>query len=445
VTLTACATPASDASPTTLARHRTTTSTTEATTTTSTTTVAVQLPPVPPSTTSTTAPTLVGALDAVWAATPKSSCLMVQNGATVVYERNPDLPVTPASTLKLLTATAALAHLDPASRLRTRLVSASAADLSGTVNGDVYLVGGGDPLLATGAFAGHFTRPRLQNRIEPLADRLRAAGVRHITGRLLGDDSRYDAQRYQPSWPASYRTEHEAGPLSALLVNDGAASWSPHREVPVADAALAATETVAQLLRDRGITIDGGLGIGRAPATPVELAGLDSPTIGEIVGEMLLDSNNNAAELLLKELGVRVLGQGTTDAGREVVLDTLTRMGLPMNGVRMVDASGLDRGDRVTCRLLTALLTNPMVRGTIGAGLPVATRTGTLWHRFAGTAATGRLRAKTGSLNGVAGLAGYVSSLAGAELTFAFEQVGVGDRQGDTLQDRLGTALVTAR
>jgi D-alanyl-D-alanine carboxypeptidase/D-alanyl-D-alanine-endopeptidase (penicillin-binding protein 4) len=443
-TLAACSTPVSDASPTSVPR-RSTTSTTDVTATTFGL-PPVPLPPLPPPpTTSTTAPGLTGALDGVWAATPKTSCLMVREGSTVLYERNPDLPVVPASTMKLLTATAVLQRIDPGSRLRTSLVSATAADLSGTVQGDVYLVGGGDPLLASGAFAGHFTRPRLLTRIEPLADRLRAAGITHITGRLLGDDGRYDRERYVPSWPASYRTDHEAGPLSALLVNDGAASWSAHREVPVADAALAATDVVAQLLRERGVTIDGGTGAGTAPPGVVELAAVESPTIAELVRAMLIDSNNNAAELLLKELGLRVLGQGTTDAGRRVVLDTLAGLGVPLQGITMADGSGLDRGNRVTCRALTALLSNSAVRSTIGHSLAVAAESGTLQRRFHGTPIAGRLRAKTGSIRGVAALAGYAEALSGRELIFAFEQVGVGDRQGDDLQERLGLALVTAR
>jgi D-alanyl-D-alanine carboxypeptidase/D-alanyl-D-alanine-endopeptidase (penicillin-binding protein 4) len=440
VAMSACSATVSEASPTSLGRSSTTSSSTS-----STTSTVAPPPAVPPgATTSTAAPGLPAALDAVWAATPKESCLMVMDGKTVLYERNPDLPVVPASTQKLLTVTAALTRLDPGSRLRTTLVATAPPDLMGTVNGDVFLVGGGDPLLSTGSWAGHFNRPRLHTRVEPLADRLRAAGVSRITGKLLGDDGRYDRQRYLPSWPASYRTDHEAGPLSALLVNDGAASWTSYSEIPVHDPALAATDTVAQLLRERGITIDGGTGTGTTPAGQVELAAIDSPTIAEIAGTVLLDSHNNAAELLLRELGLRILGDGSTDAGRRVVLDTLTKMGMPMAGVQYVDASGLDRGNRVTCRLLTALLTSSPVRYLVAGSLPVAARTGTLWKRFGNTPAVGRLRAKTGSLRGVTALAGYADSPDGP-LTFAYEQVDVGGLQGDQLQEQLGSVLVNGR
>jgi len=370
---------------------------------------------------------------------------MVTDGPHVVFERNPDALVLPASTMKLLTATAVLVRIDPNTRLRTSLVTATTPDATGTINGDLYLVGGGDPLLGTLPFGTHFTRqPHLITAMEVLADRMRDAGVHHITGRVVGDDSRYDRQRYLATWPASYVSDHEAGPLSALLVNDGDAAWSP-REVPFADPAAGGAGVFAALLRQRGITIDGETAAGTAPRGGVEVAGMDSPTIAELVKETLLDSNNNGAELLLRELGLRVLGQGTTDAGRRVVVDTLTRMGMPMSGVNVVDGSGLDRGNRVTCRLLTALLTTSPVRWLIAGGLPVAGQTGTLAKRFLRTPVAGHLSAKTGTLHGVAALAGYADGAAGARLTFAYLQNGVGPLQGSRMEDELGRDLVTAR
>src|SRR3954454_11280494 len=119
--------------------------------------------------------------------------------------------------MKLLTATAVLAHLDPASRLRTPVVATSAPDATGTVNGDLYVIGGGDPVLGTMPYGAHFTRhSRLVNSIQNLADRVVAAGVHHLTGRIIGDESRDEQLRYLPSWPAKYQLDHETGPLSAL-------------------------------------------------------------------------------------------------------------------------------------------------------------------------------------------------------------------------------------
>ena len=383
------------------------------------------------------------ALASTWSRTPAASCLLVSDGNRVLFERNPDRPVLPASTMKLLTATAVLARIDPDSRLRTPVLAAAPPEAEGTVQGDLWLSGGGDPLLATSAYRAHYERqPRLASSIEALADRVVAAGVRHVTGRVMGDDGRYDRQRYVPSWNPQYLKDHETGPLSALYVNDGFERWSP--DVPFPDPAAGAAAIFNELLRQRGVRVDGLPASGSVPPSSVELASLASPTIAEIVQEMLRQSDNSTAELLVRELGVQVLGNGTTDAGRRVVDDTLRRLGLPMNGVRVVDGSGLDTGNRVTCRLLAAILTSTPLRGIIGEGLPIAAQTGTLYKRFLATPVAGHLRAKTGSIKRVASLAGFADNQAGPTLTFAYVQNATTSAQGTKRQDELGNELVLA-
>lgn len=439
--LTGCSLPVSEASPAppSVATTTSATSTTAAAPATGAAPLAAAaVPPAPRASSE-----LLRTLGVTWSKTPAASCVMVAEGARVVFERNPDRPVTPASTMKLLTATAVLQRLDPASRLVTPVLAAAAPDATGTVNGDLWLVGGGDPVLGTSAYRAHFSRqPRLINGIEALADRVVAAGVRHVTGRVVGDDGRYERRRYLPTWPARYVRSNETGPLSALGVNDGFERWSP--DVPFADPAAGAAAVLNELLRQRGVRVDGLPGSGTAAPGAIELASLPSPTIGELVGQMLLDSDNDTAELLLRELGLRVLGQGTTDAGRRVAVDTLARLGLPMRNVRMIDGSGLDPANRVTCRLLVALVTSSPVRATIAAAVPVAGSTGTLRKRFLDTPVAGRLRAKTGSIAGVASLVGWADSTAGRGYTFAYVENGVTARQGGHLQDELGHDLVLA-
>ena len=435
--LTGCALPASEA----VEAPVTTTST--STTSTSVVPTSTTVPP----TTSTTAPgpkvsELLRTLGVTWSKTPTSSCLVVTEGGTPIFERNPDGAVAPASTMKVLTATAVLTRIDPASRLVTPVLATAAPDPTGTVAGDLWLVGGGDPVLGTAAYRNHFTRkPRLVNGIEALADRLVAAGVRHVTGRVVGDDGRYERRRYGATWPARYITANETGPLSALAVNDGFEHWGPDRVFK--DPAAGAAAVLNELLRQRGVKVDGLPTSGVAPKGAVELASLPSPTIRDLVGQMLVDSDNDTAELLLRELGLRVVGQGTTEAGRRVAVDTLTQLGMPMRGVRMLDGSGLDPADRVTCRLMVALTGSPQA-ATIQASVPVAARTGTLYKRFLGTPVAGRLRAKTGSIKGVASLVGWVSSTAGHGYAFAYIQNGVTPSQGTHLQDELGHDLVLA-
>src|SRR4029077_778416 len=141
-----------------------------------------------------------------------------------------DTPLIGASTQKLLVAAAALAVLGPDSTFQTRVVSSGAVN-DGTVD-RVWLVGGGDPVLATGDYAAFLqSQPKskgdVTTSLETLADAVVAKGVRSIPGGVVGDDSRYDQQRYLPTWKDSYRTEGDIGPLGALTVNAGFRSWSP--------------------------------------------------------------------------------------------------------------------------------------------------------------------------------------------------------------------------
>lgn len=399
----------------------------------------------------TTAPAGVPALevfglDSVWSQTidPASSCLMVLSGDRVLFERNPDLAVIPASTMKLVTATAALADLGADERLRTPVL-ASSPPVDGVVDGDLFLVGGGDPVLGTVEWAAHFTRqPRLFTSIEALADRVVGAGVREVRGRIVGDDGRYDRERYVPSWPQRYRDDNETGRLSALFVNDGFAVYEnpDEQDIPWDDPPRDAAALLTSLLRARGVVVHGDAAAGAVTPDAVEVAAIESPTIGTLVASMLEDSDNGTAELLVKELGVRGAGVGTTAAGIQVIADTLASLGLPTPGVTIQDGSGLSRDNQITCRLLAAILLQADPDGPIATGLPVAAQTGTLYKRFLATPVAGHLRAKTGSIRGVASLAGYADASSGT-LTFVHVLNGIGGyNEAVLVQDALGAALV---
>lgn len=391
-------------------------------------------PTTTPPTTAKPVDPLTGGLVSLWASAP-NGCLMVTEGAKVLWERNPDATVTPASTMKLLTAAAVLAKFEPTERLRTPVL-ATAAPVGGVVAGDLVLMGGGDPTLGTLPWGARFTRqPQLVTALEVLADRVAAAGIREVTGRVVGDDGRHERVRYLPTWPGRYR--NEVGPLSALAVNDGADGWGPGAR-PFVDPAAGAASVFNELLRQRGVRVHGLPGSGALRPGSVEVAAMDSPTMAELVGQMLRESDNLTAELLVRELGLRVHGKGTSAAGALAVHQTLRDLGLPMQGVNILDGSGLDPANRITCRLLTAILQ----RGDadVERGLPIAAQTGTLYKRFLATPVAGHLRAKTGSIRRVAALAGHVDAASGRRLTFAYVLNGSGFN-GRSLQDLLGHHL----
>ncbi|MEA2828993.1 MAG: hypothetical protein QOG43_3432 [Actinomycetota bacterium] len=344
------------------------------------------------------------------------TCLAVSDPAgRTVYARQADEPLIPASTLKLVTGAVALARIGGDAHLTTEVRAANGSVKGGTVT-DLWLVGGGDPLLATAGFAadgGYDGQPKLSTPLEGLADRVVAAGIRTVQGRIVGDDSRYDDQRLVPTWLPRYIANFDVGPISALTVNEGLATFPPAPSYALSPANLAA-DVLTSLLRARGVAV-GGTGVGAAPAGATTLvASIDSPPMAEVVGAILQHSDNMGAEMLVKELGVRFGGGGSTAAGLAVIRDHLTAMGAPLAGVATVDGSGLDRSDRLTCQLLQQVLAHEGEDSDLSRALPVAGRNGTLYKRFVGSAAAGKVRAKTGSLLGVAALTGFATETAAA-------------------------------
>ena len=350
------------------------------------------------------------------------SCFVVSEGPEALAALNPDTPLLPASTAKLLTATAALDVLGPTFKFETKAVSDQAPD-NATLD-RLWLVGSGDPVLATADFRTYLASQPEQKgftttSLESLADAIVAKGVKRIPGGIIGDDSRYDTQRYVPTWAASYRTDPEIGPLGALTVNDGYQVKGPNKVVPVSDPALYAATELTNLLTARGVQVGPPSAHTKAPDAATPVASVLSPSLHDILAASLTTSDNLAAELLAKELGVHASGQGTTAAGTQVIASTLTRLGIPTAGLTLADASGLDRGDRSTCTTLARVLDlaeTPQFQ-TILQGLPVAGENGTLADRLAGTPLAGKLKAKTGTLNGVSGLAGLLDG--GRPLRFA--------------------------
>ena len=141
------------------------------------------------------------------------------------------------------------------------------------------------------------------------------------------------------------------------------------------------------------------------------LATVQSPPLGQIVSAMLRSSDNHAAEMLTLELGRRVEGDGSTAAGLRAVMQVDQGLGIPTVGLNLVDGSGLTHDNRATCDALVAAVdrgaSNPQL-GAIPLGLPVAGLSGTLVNRWAGTPLQGHLAAKTGSIDGVAAMAGVI-------------------------------------
>jgi D-alanyl-D-alanine carboxypeptidase/D-alanyl-D-alanine-endopeptidase (penicillin-binding protein 4) len=364
-------------------------------------------------------------LGAVVAEAPATSCLRVDLDGRVLAAAATEVPLVPASNQKLLTAAALLSVLPPDARLATT-VAAAAPVVDGVVEGDLFVVGGGDPTLITPGYREALIAPEDRALVDyaAVADAVVGAGVREVRGGVVGDGSRHEGGTTVPSWLDRYLGV-DVGALGALSVNDGREGFTetpdePAGERPPGDPALLAAATLTTLLEQRGVAVGGPPATGTAPPGAVAVAALPSPTVAELVRELLAFSDNEAAEVLVRELGLWGGGAGTTEAGLGQVVGVLGEAGIDLEGVVPVDGSGLDTGNRLTCEAIGGVLDAFADEPAFADGLAVAGVSGTLRSRFVGTPAEGRVRAKTGSLNAVSALSGYVEAPDGRELTFAF-------------------------
>ncbi len=374
---------------------------------------------------------LAGALDVVlgnpaFADARSTSCLVARVEGGTVYADGGDRPVVPASTLKVLTAATALSLIPPGERFATE-VRAGAAPVNGVIAGDLWLVGGGDPLLETPDYSRTQEHsPTIATDVTALADQLVASGITRINGAVVGDDRRYDDVRRVKTWKRQYIASGEVGPIGALSINDNFTIKNARgARTGAVDPPRDAAAEFAALLVERGVTIGSearGAKLSDPPATvvaPSLLAKIESQPIEIVVQELLVWSDNTAAEMLLKEVGFRsTKQQGSAESGVAAVKAFVaTRSSETYNAV---DGSGLDRSDQVTCSLLTDVLAGEKPGGALEHALPVMGESGTLRRRLRGDDAAGKVRAKTGSLNGVSSLAGFADTAGANRAVFAF-------------------------
>jgi len=345
----------------------------------------------------------------------------------VLYARNADIPTTPASTTKLLTAVSVLAVRGPAYRLSTTAVAGSAP-------GEVVLVGGGDPTLSVDAKALYPGAARL----DQLAAQVKKALGAAKPTRVLVDTSLFSGPETGLGWDGNDISGGQVSRIQPLMVNGG-------RLVPVhnegggdprsVDPAIAAGRAFAKLL---GVPV-GTVKRETAPKAAASAAAgsisagarlgvVQSPPLVQITDWMLQESDNTIAEVLGRQVALAAGKPATFDNTSQAMLDKLRGLGLPADEGDLYDASGLSRHDGISPTLLTQALAlaasgrEPALTG-IFSGLPVAGWSGTLTDRFvkpsAAKAGQGVVRAKTGTLSGVNTMAGELVTKDGRLLVFA--------------------------
>ncbi|MFD3739352.1 D-alanyl-D-alanine carboxypeptidase/D-alanyl-D-alanine-endopeptidase [Streptomyces sp. NPDC058629] len=342
-----------------------------------------------------------------------------------LYGRGAATPMTPASTVKIATTTAALSALGPDHRIATTVrVSEDHRTLT--------LVGGGDPTLSKAA---------LRSMATEAATALRE-GENSV--RLAYDTSRYTGPERHP-----IGKNPNIAPVTALMVDEGRLNGTDHGHAPrTDDPAGDAARAFAAELKKAGVEVSGAPHAARAADTARTVATHHSAPLSALVERTLTNSDNDIAEALARQTAI-AKGESADFAGaRRAVTAELRKLDVPTAGARLADGSGLDREGRVTPALLTALLARaadperPGLRPVL-TGLPVAGFNGTLSTRYRDdTGASGLIRAKTGTLTGVNSLAGTVVDPQGRLLAFAFLASGsTSPSAAESALDALAAAL----
>jgi D-alanyl-D-alanine carboxypeptidase/D-alanyl-D-alanine-endopeptidase (penicillin-binding protein 4) len=397
-----------------------------------------------------------------------------------LYDLNAHKLFIPASNMKIVTLAAAAERLGWPYRYETTLRARGRVE-NGRLDGDLVVVGSGDPSVMDEESAALFDR---------WAEQLKTAGIRTVDGRIIGDDNAFDDEALGFGWSWDDLPDDYAAGVSALQFNENsigvtiapgpavgdsaAVSIAPPHSGTVLDTGIVTVAAdapshveVRRLPGSARLVLRGEVPLGSAAGT--REVSVDNPTLffvsalraaliargidvrgpavdvddtrdqpspgdGSIVGmyqsaplstlalRLMKESQNLYAETLLKTLGA-VSGTATFAGGRAAVQRTLQSWGVAPGELIDRDGSGLSRYDFVTPAALVTILTHiardERLRGAFDATLPIAGRDGTLQNRMKGTAAEGNARAKTGSMTGIRALSGYVTTSDGEPLVWS--------------------------
>lgn len=354
--------------------------------------------------------------------------------ATELWHQQDNVPMEPASTNKVLTATAALLELNRDARVSTRVVA-------GNGPGAIVLVGAGDPTLSA-AQPGEDTWYHGAARIGDLADQVRRSGVTPTLVQV--DTSAYSGPTMAPGWDPADIDGGDIAPIESVMLDAGRIQPttvdSKRSRTPALDAGRA---LAAELGLDTA-----AVQIAVAPPAARQLAVVESAPLIERLSQMMSASDNVMAECIGREVAAAMHRPLSFPGAVDAIINRLGSAHIDTAGAKLVDSSGLSVDDRVTAKTLNDVVqaaagpNQPALRPLLDL-FPVAGASGTLSGRFVdqGTdGPAGWLRAKTGSLTATNSLAGVVTDRSGRVLTFAFISNNAG-ATGRTAIDALAAKL----
>ena len=413
-----------------------------------------------------------------------------------LFGKNADAMMQPASTMKMYTSAVALDRWGGDYTFRTPVLRDGQIAPDGSLSGNLYLRGVGDPSLTS-----RFWRD--EEPMEVLAKQIAAAGIKRVRGDVIGDATAFDDKLVPDGWKTSYLGAAYAARVSALSLNEnlvwvavrpdgmkavvttepatttipvestvrvvggsggritasrrtdggisvrgtiGARSGTLKYSLVADNPPLFAVGALRAALQKHGVTVDGQTRLAATPPTAIEVAAVSSPPLAQIIGEMDRESINVFAELLYRAAArtptVQVGSAQTALANLRSFMSD--KVGTSANFVDAADGSGLSLLDRVTARSMVQLLGyahNADWGPVFHAALPVEGESGTLKRRSRGTPARGNLHAKTGTTNTVAALGGYVTAKNGEVLAFSLMYNGTDRWNAKTAMDQIGATM----
>lgn len=415
----------------------------------------------------------------------------------VLYEKNSETVFIPASNFKLLVSSASLDLLGPDYKMQTSLYMTGKVTPTGTLVGDLILVGGGDPVLK-------------REHLAEMVQKVKASGIKYILGNIVGDDTRYDAVRLGDGWSWDDEPYYYSAQISALNVDENVfgvtvrpgpsesapavvditpanrymmvrntcvtgkpgsnkSIWisrergqnlikvsgtvpldykpaGPEEAMTMEEPTLYASQLLLDMLNKEGILIRGRAVRDKKPGDAKLIATHDSPPMSQMISLLLKPSDNLIAECMLKNLGAQIKGKGSATAGADAEKEWLQKIGADVSEVSINDGSGLCRYDYVSPKNLATVLTYMHKQKDSKLyfdALPIAGVDGTIRNRFKGTSAENNCHAKTGYISRVRTLSGYVTTKAGEPLVFSIMMNGhlCPSKDADAIQDKIVVML----
>lgn len=418
----------------------------------------------------------------------------------IVWNHRGDQRMIPASLTKILTAGAVLEGLGSSRKFETKLMSVAPIK-DGVLEGDLYLLGAGDPGFVSETMwflVNEFKRTGVRkitgniivdesrfdqirsdpSRQDERVDRAFDAPVGAMSfnwnsinvfvrpGAKVGDralvtlDPESDYAQLQAEVRTTsgkkvevsvHRKEQSKG--QDILIVKGSIGIDAKEYVAyknITNPILWCGRNLVSFLNQRGIQVGGQIKSGLTPNSAAQLARAESKPISSMVVDMMKFSNNFVAEMLTKNLAAEKGSShpATLSEGVQLIRDFVVSAGIAKDRFRIINPSGFSRENQISPKDLNQVLWH--IREQFGifaealTAFPVAGVDGTLKSRMRGSKAEGRVRAKTGLLNGVAGLAGYAGKEDGTQYTFVFLFNGRPDLSEDAraLFDRMAAELV---